>query len=280
MGFKDALKKLGLGDINLLKVVIDNSKKIEIKDSTLVVDSKIGETHEYTLPNTVEYDDVKENIGGLYKKEISGFVRKDLVLPEVGMVSSREQHKEIFRFFKNTIKPEHYHALITAYAVMEFEDRGDSITSNELFEKMIKKPRDDARHIYNFARSGLIEGRFWHELGMIKFQGASKSRTYELFSSQFASYVNFYPFAIWVSPFMSFKDVIREVRIRINRKEISRLNIYLRGREKIDLLEDDLVELIDQKEGVSMEEISRYFIGNSPCVRITVVKDAKTFKIF
>ncbi len=280
MGLKDILKKLALGDINFLKIVIDNSKNIEIKDSIFNVDSKFGERHEYLLPNTIEYKDVKNVIDKLYKKDVSGFVRKDLALPEVGMLATRVKRKEIFKFYKNRIKDEHYRAMIASYTVIEFEDKGDNQTANELFDKLIRRFPKSGRHIYNFCRSGLIEGRFWNELGFIIVQGGTEDIIREKFISHFESYVEFYPHAIWISPLMNFDDVIKEIRIRINRKKIIRLDIYLRGKEKIDLLEDDIVELIDHKEGISIEVISRYFIGNSPCVRITIVKNPKLFKSF
>lgn len=279
MGFKDVLKKLKLGDINLVKIEVDNSKNLEVKDSNFVIDTQTGDRLNYTLPNTIEYNDVKKKAEEIYKSGKAGFVRKDIALPEVGMVSSRVKHKEVFRFFKDTIKPEHYQMLLSVYTIMEFEDRGDGKTSNELFDKMVKKFGEDARHIYNFTRSGLIEGRFWHDLGMIKYQGATKQRTYEMFSSQFTSYVNFYPYATWVSPYMSFKDVVQEIRIRINRKEVNRLDVYIRGQDKIDLLEDDLIELIEQKDGIEIDAIPKYTICNSPCRKITIIKktDFKNF---
>jgi len=279
MGFKDILKKLKLGDLNLVKIEVDNSKNYEIKELNLVIDSQIGDCLRYTLPNTYEYSDVKKKADEIYNSGTAGFVRRDLALPEVGMVSAREKHKDVFRFYKGTIKPEHYHALISAYTIMEFEDRGDGKTSSELFQKMIDKYREDARHIYNFARSGLIVGKFWYELGFIKFQGASKRRTYELFSSQFSSYVNFYPYAIWVSPKMTFKDVVQEIRIRLNRPEIIRLDIYIRGKEKLEYIENDIIELIEQKKGIVIEAMPKYTICNSPCRRINIVKkpDFKTF---
>lgn len=281
MGFKEILEKAGLGDLlNLFKIVVDNSKNIEIKDNVFIVDSKFGERFEYTLPNTVEYDDVREVINQIFKKRISGFVRRDLVLPEKGMLAARDKHKDIFRFYKDRVKSEHYHAMIATYTIMEFENKGDSKTANELFDKFVKRFPKYGRHIYNFCRSGLIEGKFWNELGFIIVQGATENVIREKFSSQFAAYVEFYPYAIWVAPLVTFKDVIIELRIKINKEEVIRLDIYLRGREKIDLLEDDLVELIDQKRGLSIEELSRYFIGNTPCVRIAIVKDPKIFKTF
>lgn len=272
MDFKDVLKKLKLGDINLVKIEVDNSKNFQVKDSNFVIDAQAGDRLNYTLPNTVEYNDVKNKSEEIYKSGTAGFVRKDIVLPEVGMVSSRVKHKEVFRFYKGTIKPEHYHALISVYTIIEFEDRGDSKTSNDLFKKMVKKFGEDARHIYNFARSGLIEGRFWYDLGMINYQGASKERVYQMFSSQFASYINFYPYATWVSPYMSFKDVVQEIRIRINRKEVNRLDVYIRGQDKIDLLWEDLIDLIDQKDGIEIEAIPKYTICNSPCRKVTIIK--------
>jgi len=280
MGFKDILKKLIPGDINLVKIVVDNSKNTIIENPVLIVNSKIGERREYTLPNTVKYEDVKGNVDKLYKKDISGFVRKDLALPEVGMMAARQKRKKIFKFYKEKILPEHYQAMICAYTIMEFEDAGDGKSANELFDKFVRRFPNCGRHVYNFCRSGLIEGKFWTELGMIIFQGASPDIVRDKFASIFTSYVEFYPHAVWVAPPMNLEAVGREIRVRINRKEIIRLDIYIRGKEKIKLIEDDLVYLIDHKKGLSIEEISRYFIGNTPCVRITLLKNTKTFKTF
>jgi len=280
MGFWDILKKLKLErDINLIKIAVDNSKNTIIKDPIFIVDSKIGEIFEYTLPNAVDYKDIKDKISQLYKPGIAGFVRKDIALPEVGMLASREKHKDIFEFYKNMVKEKYYNAMITSYTIMEFEDKGDSKTSNNLFDKMIQKYGEDSRHIYNFCRSGLMVGRFWHELGFIKFQGATPDRTKEMFSQIFESFIKFYPFAIWVSPLMTFKDVASEIRIRINRKEVNRLDIYIRGQEKLDLIEDDLIDLLDTKDGISIEAMPRYFICKSPCRSITIIKE-NDFKNF
>ena len=280
MGFKDILKKLKLGDINGLKVVVDLSRNIEVKDCTFVVDSNLSGKREYTLPNTVKYDEVIGHVDDLYKKDVSGFVREDLVLPEVCMLVTREKRKKIFKHYKNTIKEEHYRALITAYTIMEFEDNGDYKSASDLFDKYVNRFPHCSRHIYNFCRSGLMEGKFWNELGSIIVQGASDPVIYDTFSKKFDEYVNFYSDAIWISTQMSFKDVAREIRIRINDDKQIRLDIYLRGQDKIDLFEEDVVQLIDLKKGLSTEEISKYQIGITPCIRITIVKDVRVFKIF
>ena len=280
MGFKDILNKLGLSDLlNLIKIVVDNSKHYEIKDSILFIESTSGNRNEYTLPNTVEYDDVRKFIDKLYKKGVSGFVRKDLALPEIGMFASREMHRDIFERYKNRIKSIHYRILVASYTVMEFEDKGDYVTSNDLFVKMLKRYGGDARHIYNFCRSGLMSGFFWNELGDIIYQGADEHRIYEKFSKIFDEYVKFYPYAIWVSPPMNFDDIVDEMRIRLNINSVQRIDIYFRGKEKMNLC-DDTITLLDQKEALKIETVARYTICHSPCVRISVAKISDKFKTF
>lgn len=280
MGFTEILKKLGLSDLlNLVKIVVDNSKHIEIKDSTIIIETTSGNRNEYTLPNAVEFDDVREYVDKLYNRDVSGFVRKDLALPEVAMLASRLKHKEVFKRYKNRIKPEHYRSMLSAYAIIEFEDNGDFITSNDLFKKMLKRYGSDARHIYNFCRSGLMEGFFWNEIGFIMVEGATEPVIRTKFSKIFDDYVKFFPHAIWIAPAINFEDVIHELRIRLNRSEIQRLDIYFRGKEKKDLCEE-VTELLDQKESLKIEAIERYTICNSPCIRLSIEKIHDKFKTF
>lgn len=280
MGFKEAIKKLGLGDLlNLLKIEVDNSKHYEIKDSVLHFDTTSGDKIIYTLPNTVSFDNVKDVVGELYKKGVSGFVRTDLALPEIGMISAREQNEDLFKRYKHRIKTEYYHAMIAAYTVIEFEDREDIKTSRELFEGFIKRYPKFGRHIYNFCRSGLMGGFFWNELGFIMVEGATEPMIRERFSKIFDDYVKFYPHGIWVAPFMDFDDVIKELRKRLNIKEVQRLDIYFRGKEKMDLC-DDIIDLIDQKDSLTIEAIERYSICYSICKRVSIAKIPDKFKTF
>ena len=280
MGFKEVVKKLGLGDlINLFKIEIDNSKHIEIKDSTFIIDNRTTGHFEYTLPNTIEYDQVRDHIKKLFKPNVSGFVRTDLALPEIGMISARKENKDTFNYYKNRIKPEHYRAMIASFTIMEFEDRGDFVTSNKLFYNLIKKYGSEGRHIYNFCRSGLMGGFFWNELGFIIVEGATENIVREKFSKTFDNYVKFYSYAVWVAPPMDFDDIVDELRVRLNVPDVQRVDIYFRGKEKMGLCEE-IIELLDQKDSLKIECIERYSICNSPCKHISLAKVHDKFKTF
>ena len=130
MGLTDKLKKLGLSDlINLLKINVDISKNYTFKDATFNINIIGKDQIEYTPPNTVEYELVKHIQDKLYKQGISGFVREDLILPQIGMMYSRAKHKEIFKKYKNRIDEEYYRAIIASFSVINYEDNGDFTTS-------------------------------------------------------------------------------------------------------------------------------------------------------
>lgn len=278
MGLADKLKKLGLGDLlNLLKINIDLSKNYNFKDTTFNINITGKEQIEYTPPNTVEYELVKHIQNELYKQGISGFVREDLILPQIGMMYSRLKHKNIFEKYKNRIDEKYYQAMIASFSVINYEDNGDFATSNKLFDDLVRRFPFCGRHIYNFCRSGLIEGFFWNKLGEIIIQGAEDNIIQEKFKKIFDDYVTFYPHAIWVNQVMSFQDILNEIAIRFNMEKISWLDIYFRGRERAETAED-IVEFVSNHEGINLDTSETYTICNSPCRKLGIRKNGQKYK--
>jgi len=278
MGLPDTLKKLGLGDLlNILKINVDNSKNFHFKDTTININITGRDQIEYTPPNTVEYELVRNIHEKLYKKGVSGFVRKDLVMPRIGMMATRAKNKEIFKKYKERIDEKYYRAMIASYTIINFENNGDYTTSNELFTDMVRKFPIFGRHIYNFCRSGLMEGFFWNKLGDIIYQGAEEDIIRENFKKIFEDYVDFYPHAIWVNPIMSFQDIINEIAIRFNINEIIWLDIYFRGKDKEELA-DCIIEFIENHEGIHLDSNETYTICNSFCRKLGIRKDFNKFQ--
>jgi len=272
MGIVDVLKKLGKGDLlNLFKIEVDNSKNYDDRGANITINVSGRDKIEYTPPNTIEYQLVEKDHKKLYKNGISGYVREDLVMPQIGMMASRASKTKIFNKYKWRIEEKYYRAMITSYAIISFEDFGDFVTSNKLFDNLVKRFPSCGRRIYNFCRSGLMEGFFSNKLGELIFQGADEPVIREKFKVFFSEYVDFYPHAVWVNRIMSFNEVLTDIDIRLKLDYISWLDIYFRGNERVDIAEK-LETYLEGHEGLVIDTIDRYDICKSPCVRIGIRK--------
>jgi len=194
------------------------------------------------LLKDIEKEVDKKNVALNFKKE-NKFLTKNL----------SPQKKELLKNIKKVLKwdEEKISALLYALRICDLEDNQRCSEAQELYNKINKsKKKDLIKKMYNFARSGYLEGfLFKHIFEPLKFT-----------NEDMGELLKFFPEAIWINEDMTPSDVILELRKRLKLK-INNVIIYARGNNNIDTLHKALILLENEWKNITSPTKS-YMISN------------------
>ena len=196
--------------------------------------------------------------------------------------------KEIVKNWRMILPRRYIGALILSYRIINLENELSNychLPANERVKeigKMITESRkklylpkyEYRRKIYNFARSGYIEGYLGAVLGELWATDIYLAK--EKFPSFFEKSLNFFEPAIWVDYNMSEDELLTELRKRLKQERPLQVTIYTRGKERITMVEN-LIDVLFKKRiqqqldfSIYPQSKDEYLIGCTPAASFTI----------
>ncbi len=198
----------------------------------------------------------------------AGLVRKDLLLPEHAILSPRKEARKVIREFRGFIPDEDYRAMIAAEAIANLEDRGMREEANALRGNLKKKFGERGSRIYNRYRSGDVQDFFLFKLRWTLYECQGRVRdAARLFGKFWNDELEFFERAVWTNDMMSAKEIVDEVKVRLDRRGVRRVLVYARGPSNVEKVRnaiDSWLASQDQPRFRKLEE--SYTIAQAPCV--------------
>lgn len=238
MRLRELLTPLGFKEFNVVKyekhVEREFAPKVKIVDRSRAtyVDKRV-----IILPAFEMKDEMLGKAEDILEAK-AGFVRDDLLLPEVGMLATASRSKKVLQAFRGCVDPAHFRAMIAAASVVHWEDIGEHTIADKTFGGLVRKLGGDGRKIYNFHRSGYLEGYFLAELAMMKFQSTAQERYKENFVAFFRQNLLHFRFAIWSNEFTSLGDIREALDKRFKTDTVATVRVYGRGEGNIEKVEE------------------------------------------
>jgi len=243
----------------------NTGEKIEINDNILKNQKLIGENVTQNI-NIVNINILPEQIpeeSNSRKKELLKDIEKEVDKKKGALNFKKEnkfltknlspQKKELLKNIKKVLKwdEEKISALLYALRICDLEDDQRCSEAQELYNKINKsKKKDLIKKMYNFARSGYLEGfLFKHIFEPLKFTNEDMDEL-----------LKFFPEAIWINEDMIPYNVILELRKRLELK-INNVIIYARGNNNIATLHNALILLENEWKNITSPTKS-YMISN------------------
>jgi len=243
----------------------NTGEKIEINDNILKNQKLIGENVTQNI-NIVNINILPEQIpeeSNSRKKELLKDIEKEVDKKKGALNFKKDnkfltkhlspQKKELVKNIKKVLKwdEEKISALFYALRICDLEDDQRCSGAQELYNKINKsKKKDLIKKMYNFARSGYLEGfLFKHIFEPLKFTNEDMDEL-----------LKFFPEAIWINEDMIPYNVILELKKRLELK-INNVIIYARGNNNIATLHNALILLENEWKNITSPTKS-YMISN------------------
>jgi len=262
---RDLLRKVGIDDPKLLKYEKDVEREVVSESHAVLKKERVSAI----LPAVKADDRVIYNADRLLTPGV-GFVREDLVYAEAGMLAPKPGQRAILKELRGCIEPRHFRALLTTYAIINYENLGDWELASEMLADLIEVHKEQGRHIYNLTRSGYVEGYFLHQLRIMKFESGKGKVWQDRFREFFSKKVRFFDLGIWSNELLTEGMIRAELKKRIVELKIPSVKVYGRGELNVAKVEAACEAFAAEDRGTLVESVERYRICHSPCCCVTV----------
>lgn len=213
-------------------------------------------------------DEVQARIQDLAEGD-TGALRKELLELFLMILIRTSSEEEMLEHLKKVVPPDHYRCLLDARQVVRYEDAEREGEATILKEKMVRRYGETARRIYNWVRSGFVEGWLWQRLQVEKFfnPGGWEHKIRGLWVDHY----EFFPKAIWVGSEMTGKEVHQEIDHRIMEEGVDEVRVYARGPNRVRMVRrfEDWFDEVHSNVTVETDESD---LGDSPALTLFVRK--------
>jgi hypothetical protein len=229
MNLVDQLLK-ALAEISLVKVNIDKSTKIHIRDGSV----SIGE-HTITDPEQTN------KIKSLITKDVSTHKRDDKLPYQIihkDILQDYEEYEEISKknsksiiLLKEVLPSEEVECILTARRVKMALDKKDSNLATELTHHLDENYPKKGKKVLNLIRAGYFDELIIPMIELFKVRYVKDYR--EKFKEFYSNLLRFFPTAIFVNNKTTEEILEKEIMKRLKLRTIPVIKIHSMGEENI-----------------------------------------------
>jgi len=156
-----------------------------------------------------------ENADKLFSTGKFGFMREEVMLPQVSMLCEAYDRMDDLKALKGVIAPEDHNAIVLAYTVIRMDSMGLSDKGKEIYHHLIEKHDERGKRIYNLTRGGYLDDIIFDVKWARLVLSGTPSAVGHKIQKRFDTLIKYCEDAVFISQFSLGTDIGNEIIRRL-----------------------------------------------------------------
>jgi hypothetical protein len=182
-----------------------------------------------------------------------GFMREEIMPPEVVMLCEAHEKKDDLEALKGVLASKDHNAIVMAYAIIGMDNLGLSDKAKEVYHSLLQKHGERGKRIYNLTRGGYLDDLIFDiKWERIVLRGTPEAVRHKI-HKRLDTLLDYCKDAIFISQHSLWSDVGKEI-IRRLLDGVECVNLHFR--EPTKSIAENAVKVVDSEfRKTSIEEI-------------------------